>query len=72
MRRWHSETALMLRRQRVCQWIGRDMPMGETRKRHPLDCGTPGCLLCHFSKFYRRPSRHNEREQAIRFESEAS
>lgn len=28
--------------------------LGKMAKKHPLDCGSPGCLLCHGDKIYNK------------------
>lgn len=67
MRRWHSETAIMLRRRGFdARWPAGEAPLGRLRKKHPLDCGCTACATCHFSKWDRR--RRTERDRAIRFE----
>ena len=78
MRRWHSETALMLRRIAIdraehrasgdlsCPCFGDRI--GLFRKRHPRDCGNPRCGLCHWSKFWTPSDRANARRRAIEFE----
>jgi len=30
--------------------------LGRFRKKHPYDCGRPGCQVCHFEKVHGLPS----------------
>lgn len=46
--------------------------IGSMRKRKPLDCGRPRCLVCHSEKFLHPKARANKKRAEIRFELEAT
>jgi hypothetical protein len=45
--------------------------IGSMRKKAPLDCGRPRCLVCHSDKYLWPKNRANLKREAIRFELEA-
>lgn len=48
--------------------------IGSMRKRTPLGCSKPGCVICHWDKLFfgEGVDRYNKRRQAIQFELEAN
>lgn len=76
MKRYEAEKPLLARRKREYErFLGRfgssaaKVEAGRFRKRHPLDCGRPGCLLCHSEKVFKRRSVHQRRADEA-FQSE--
>jgi hypothetical protein len=47
-----------------------NMVEGELEKRHPLDCGNPGCLVCHPHKSGKNYSVEDKIERVIQKEIE--
>lgn len=45
--------------------------IGSMRKKKPLDCGRPRCLVCHSEKFLYPKARANKKRDVIAFEMEA-
>jgi hypothetical protein len=56
MQRWHKDIQVMKRQKRIwdkfliCYDGVEDKNLGRFRKKHALDCGKSGCLLCHSDK----------------------
>jgi len=76
MRRWHSETALMIARmqfaradhdQCACRRCTSD-GIGWFRDRHPRDCGRARCGCCHGEKAYGPKRRGATKRRAVEFE----
>ena len=80
MRRWHSETSLMISRMKlerekhgvqpdvkdgnICHCL---LGIGFVRKKKPYDCGVPRCGCCHCGKWGPK-RRSTERRRAIEFD----
>jgi alpha-D-ribose 1-methylphosphonate 5-phosphate C-P lyase len=65
MRRWHEETALMLRRhvEKATSFEGAQVPLGRLRKHPAHGCGRARCGLCHPSKRWPRQGRDDRRRE---------
>jgi hypothetical protein len=53
MRRRHTtkEEALLKKWGKLMRWVfGKGSRRPISRKKHPLDCGQPGCATCHSDK----------------------
>lgn len=64
MKRWHEDENAMKRQRRIwCKsnnyWNIKidEESLGKFRKKHAMDCGKPGCLLCHFDKIFKIRSK---------------
>ena len=65
MKRYHEESAVMNRRMKVAlQYIGADCKYvipGRMRKKHPLNCGKPGCPTCKGHKLFGHQETRREK-----------
>jgi predicted metalloprotease len=71
MKRWHEDKNAMKRQKKIWSevhdyWNKNSEKieneknfdsLGMFRKKHAMDCGKPGCLLCHFDKIFKIKSK---------------
>ena len=59
----HSKEWLDAHPEHVKQWKQK----GRFRKRDAWDCGNTQCYLCHYDKFPKRETTHQERQADLKF-----
>ena len=62
-------------RKRLIKELGTDLGTkqcdGMMDKKHPLDCGKPGCLVCHRSKLFDEATANSKRlEEKLKIDLE--
>lgn len=69
MRRRHSpkEESLFKKRGKLMRRVVGDWSRPISRKRHPLDCGHPGCPTCHPDKLSGHEPTRQERIAELEF-----
>lgn len=73
MRRRHTpkEENLLKKWKKLIERVSPDWLRPISRKKHPLDCGQPGCPLCHSDKLDGRESTKQEKSADLKLQEQS-